>query len=35
MNAILALIVIAAIAAAAFVVQAAGVIGNSGCSVFC
>lgn len=35
MNAVLALIVIGAIAVAVWVVNMAGVIGNSGCGVFC
>ena len=35
MNAVLAIIVIGAIAVAAFIIHAAGVVGSSGCATFC
>ncbi len=35
MNAVLAVIVIGSIAVAAWIIQWAGTIGNSGCGIFC
>ncbi len=35
MNAFLALVVLAALATAAYIIHWAGVVGHSGCAVFC
>jgi hypothetical protein len=35
MNTFLTLVVLAALAAAAFIIHWAGVVGHSGCAVFC